>query len=268
MSRADLPQGFRVDQGPATLIADERYVDELKRLGLGHVAGWEERLAAGDRSGRGTTARLELASGKVALLKRLRRGGLLAPLWNDRFVTDRRPFDNLRVPLEAARRGLATPAPLALLLLRDSPGLFRAWLATDYIADATDLRTRFTSDAPPSRAELACAIELVRAMHDLGLEHRDLNLGNLMIQRGPVPRAWVVDLDGAHLHDAPLRFAARQRALRRLERSHAKAGLDPDLAGLYYEFYAADDGALAARLQGGRRTGRFWIAVHRLGWRR
>ena len=109
-------------------------------------------------------------------------------------------------------------------------------------------------------------------MHDRGLAHRDLNLGNLLIRRGTAPQAFVIDLDRARLHVGPLGFHPRQRALRRLERSYVKScvagSVSEDVRNSIYTLYAADDRGLAARLEQGRYAGRAWISLHRLGWRR
>jgi hypothetical protein len=111
-------------------------------------------------------------------------------------------------------------------------------------------------------------------MHDAGLEHPDLNLGNLLLRPSPSgPQAFVVDLDRAHLERRPLSRARRQAALRRLERSHAKLfGVPGPLDGdgdAWYAGYAGDDAALSAYLSAGRPAGRLRLAVHRtLGHRR
>jgi tRNA A-37 threonylcarbamoyl transferase component Bud32 len=221
--------------------------------------------------GRGATARLELPSGRAARVKRLRRGGWTAPLWRDRFLGPRRALDNLRLSAEAGRRGVATPAPLALLIERRRPGLVRAWLAVDEIAGATDMRSRLASGRPPTEVELETVLRLVREMHDRGVEHRDLNLGNLLIRGDGELEAFVVDLDRGRLHGGALDFGLRQRALRRLERSYVKAchpGPASDgIRRAFYVRYAAGDRELARRLERGRRLGRVWIGLHRLGWR-
>jgi 3-deoxy-D-manno-octulosonic acid kinase len=168
------------------------------------------------------------------------------------------------------RRGVATPAPVALLLV-DGPGpLCRAWLAVDEIDHATDLAARFASVHPPTRAELGQVMGEVRKMHDVGVEHRDLNLGNLLLRTEPdsEPRAWVLDLDRARLHTGPLRFRLRQRALRRLERSHLKLFGDSHAAAprdLFYELYASGDEELGRRLDRGRSIGRLLLRLHRTG---
>jgi hypothetical protein len=66
----------------------------------------------------------------------------------------------------------------------------------------------------------------LRDLHDAGLWHPDLNLGNvLVVMRSYGASLAYVDLDRARLHDRPLGIAARRRSLRRLRRSAAK--LDP-----------------------------------------
>ncbi len=270
----DLPQGYVASRRDrAKLVAHVELEHELKRAGLDQPAGWETRLRQPDAApGRGATSLLRLSSGRVLRLKRLRRGGWMAPLWRDRVIGEGRALDNLRVSVEAGRRGVATPPVLALLVVKSVGGLVRAWLAIEELAEAVDLRSCFRSDRPPTPAELDAALGLVRGMHDRGLEHRDLNLGNLMIRRRAVPQAFVIDLDRARLHAGPLGFHPRQRALRRLERSYVKscdAGADSEsVRSSIYRLYAASDRELAARLGKGRQVGRVWISLHRLGWRR
>ncbi len=275
MSRDDergIPKGYVASVlGRATLVAQTGLENEIRAAGLDRPDGWEARLReAAIGSGRGATVVLNLPSGRAARLKRLRRGGWAARLWSDHFAGKRRPLDNLRLPAEAGRRGLATPSALALLTEQTVPGLFRAWLATEELADTIDLGSAYRSAQPPTHAELGAAVGLVRRMHDLGVEHRDLNLGNLLIRRGAEPVAFVIDLDRARLCPSPLGFALRQRALRRLERSYVKscgaAGASEEIRGSLYSLYAADDRVLAGRLEQGRSAGRMLISLHRLGW--
>jgi hypothetical protein len=123
----------------------------------------------------------------------------------------------------------------------------------------------------PSADELRAAMKAVRIAHDAGLEHGDLNLGNLVLTVGP--KGWLIDLDGARLHAGPLPIPSRRRALRRLERSLLKlrfrtgAAGDSDPEG-WLDFYAEGEQALRSRLARHRGAGRLRIRLHRLGWRR
>jgi 3-deoxy-D-manno-octulosonic acid kinase len=273
-SALQLPHGYAASsRGGLTLVAAVPYVDDIRQSGLDEPGGWQRHLTgSAGPTGRGTTARVELPSGRVARIKALRRGGWTAALWRDRFVGTRRALDNLRLAAEAGRRGVATPAPLALLLARGRTGLVRAWIAVDEIEGARDLRACVATEGTPRTVAFEAAARLVRRMHDRGVEHRDLNLGNLLIRADREPAAYVVDLDRGRLRAGPLEFRRRQRALRRLERSYVKCchpgPACEDVRRTIYTAYAGGDRDLARRLERGRRAGRAWIGLHRLGWRR
>jgi 3-deoxy-D-manno-octulosonic acid kinase len=257
------------------LVAVAEHAGALKRAGLDRVESWEAALQCGQAAGRGRTTRVQLDSGMPARLKRLRRGGLAAALWRDRFFGTRRLLDNLRLVLEARRRGVATPAALGLLVARAGFGLHAGWLAVEDLEGAVDLRSRLAAGPAPRRSELAAALAVVRRMHDAGLDHRDLNLANVLVRSAPSgePEAFVVDLDAARLRSRPLGFHRRLRALRRLERSHVKLRHGTPVDGdagtrrAYYELYAGHDVSLARRLERGRRRGAWRIELHRLGWK-
>ncbi len=274
MSGLAVPPGTVVERrGRVTFVADERRLGALRAAGLADVARWQELLARPRAErGRGPAAIVPLAEGQAVRLKRLGRGGLLGPLWRERVIGRRRLVDNLWLPHEAACRGIPTSAVAALMMLAGPPGLYRGWLALEELPATTDLARLFGAHDPPRPDELAAVLRLVRRMHDAGLEHRDLNLGNLLVRRsGPLPEAFVVDLDRARLHPRPLDFRRRLAALRRMERSLVKLRRDAasdSVRRSFYELYAAGDRELAARLDRGRRVGRIWIRLHQLAWRR
>jgi 3-deoxy-D-manno-octulosonic acid kinase len=177
------PAGWTVERRRRDLLCVRRdVVDALRDAGLGSADDWRDLLErAPGGTGRGATARLELAGGLRAIVKKMRRGGLAARLWRDRFAGTRRLLANLTVAEEAKRRRIATPAPLALCLRTDLPGLYQAWLMTEEIARARDLLSVMKEGASPPGV-LEAAMGLVRRMHDAGLHHRDLNLGNLLVR--------------------------------------------------------------------------------------
>lgn len=270
------PEGFVVRKGPAgLLLATERLLGPLVAAGLHDPEAW--RVLCGGKAartpGRGGAGRARLGDGTRLVVKQMRRGGLAGRFWRDRFPGAERLLDNLRAPLEAAKREIPTAAPLALLVVPGTGLLRRGWLAVEEIEDAKDLATLFRTGFPPSELELHAVVSLVHRMHDAGLEHRDLNLGNLLVRagRGGKPEAFVIDLDRARLRDRPLPFRLRQRSLRRLERSAAKLALECGLveaATPWHRLYAAGDPRLARRLARGRAVGRILLALHRAGWRR
>jgi len=221
-----LPDGFEVERiGPDTFIAATHVKQGLARLGLQNAEGWMSLLRQGQQgAGRGSTATLELPSGERLRLKQLRRGGGTRHLWRERFPGRRRLLENLSIPLEAVARGIATPRPLALLLREGPPLLYRGWIAFEEISGATDLIERWARGPRPTPAELSVAMRLVKQMHDVGLEHTDLNVGNILLRPGvnDGPEAFVIDLDNARLHPDPLSPGSRKRSIQRLERSYLK----------------------------------------------
>jgi tRNA A-37 threonylcarbamoyl transferase component Bud32 len=269
------PDGFvAVRTGTGELLCRADLADAAVAMGLDQPAGWHLALrdAAVRGPGRGATARVALVRGPVVIVKQMRRGGLLAPAWGQRFVGRRRLRRNVTVPLEAIRRGVPTPSPVALLVVPGPAGLFRAWLAVEAIEGAIDLVTRLRDPNPADDAEVGAALRAVRLLHDAGIVHPDLNLGNLMTR--PEGRGWatfIVDLDRASARDGPLGFGPRQAALRRIERSYRKefpcgGPLGPGAGDTWYREYAGGDAALLARLERGRRVGGAHLALHRLGW--
>jgi len=262
--------------GSATLLGREDLLDRLLAAGLAEPRAWEAALEPwADSVGRGATGRLTLPAGVRLVVKRMRRGGWTAPLWRDRFAGTARLLRNLSAPIEAARRGVLTAAPAAMLIAPGPPGLHRAWLAVDEVPEAEDLLTRLSGAGPPSEAEVSEALRAVRRMHDAGVEHRDLNLGNLLVRGGAEgrPEAYVVDLDRARIHDGPLAVSKRRAALLRMERSYRKRfGEGGPLAGrrgrAWADAYADGDGSLVRALLARSAISRLALAIHRLGWKR
>jgi 3-deoxy-D-manno-octulosonic acid kinase len=218
-------QGFGVHTlpGGVRLYVRRGLEEAVRSAGLDDPQTWGALLARGRRgSGRGATARLDLEAAGPVVLKRMRRGGVLAPVWRDRYPGLARLEANLRLPLEALRRGVPTAEPAAMLLLSGPPGLYQAWLAMREIPAAADLLALLAAGPVPPPV-LETALQAVRTMHDRGIEHADLNLGNVLVQDlAPGLRGFVVDLDRARLHPGPVSASVRDRGLARLVRSYRK----------------------------------------------
>ena len=269
------PAGFAFRAGPGRALYAETSLEEhVVAAGFEDEAAWSRGGPRTSAAGRGGTIVLDAAAGGRWRLKRLRRGGWAGAVWSDRYPTASRPLGILRATHEAASRGVPTARPIAMLLLRGPAPLVRAYLAVEELDGFEDLAARARRGGL-MRADLAAALTAIRAMHDRGVVHPDLNLGNVMVRVGDAAatRAAVIDFDRARFLTGPAGFSVRQAALRRLERSCAKitgspGPLGPGSENLWYAMYAADDGALRARLDGGRRMGRLVLAFHRAGWRR
>jgi 3-deoxy-D-manno-octulosonic acid kinase len=270
------PAGFvvRASGGRALYVAEPLEAD-LRSRGLHEWEAWDRALAAGmTSSGRGATALVSGASGRLWRLKTMRRGGILGRLWRDRYPSAVRLVATLTASEEARARGIPTARPVALIVEVESGGLARGSMAFEEIEGAEDLARHVRREAA-TRADLSAALGAVRSMHDRGVHHADLNLGNILLRAGPreAPEAFVIDFDRAVVGPSPRPFADRQAALRRLERSCAKltgapGPFGPGSEDVWYSIYAGDDAGLASRLARGRPAGRLALAVHRMGWRR
>jgi hypothetical protein len=271
------PAGFAArEAGRRTLLARDALVERVLAAGLHDPSVWESLAGASSVGpGRGGTGRLALPGSVRVVVKRMRRGGWAGPMWRDRFLGRARLLRNLSVPLEAMRRGVSTAAPVAMLIEEGPPGLRRAFLAVEEIEGAEDLLSRLSGPRGLSEGEMRAALRAVKEMHDRGVEHRDLNLGNLLVRSrdGGLPEAFVVDLDRARLHDKALPVRKRRAALLRMERSYLKRfGDEGPLPGLparaWAAAYAGDDRDLGAILAAPGVLARASLAIHRLFWRR
>ena len=268
------PAGFtRREWERRALYASDADLEPLLAAGFDRVETWERALPRGDAaSGRGATAIFARAEGPSWRLKRMRRGGAAAPLWRDRYPSAGRLVAILASSSEAIRRGIAGAAPVALLLTRDAAGLVRGYAAFEEIEGAEDLASRVRRRAL-TRADLAAAMAAIRRLHDQGIAHPDLNLGNVLVRsRGEATEAFIIDLDRAAVGTGPLPFGRRQAAIRRIERSCAKvsgsaAPLGPGTEDLWYRLYAGDDAGLARRFVRGRRFGRLALLWHKASWK-
>lgn len=158
------------------------------------------------------------------VLRHYRRGGAVARWVADRYLwlgLDRtRPFAEFRLTQRARGLGLPVPRPVAARVLR--AGLtYSGDLITErlHALPYSSLAAKRALDAAAWRAAGACVV----LCHRAGLDHADLNLHNLLLDRSGA--AHLIDLDRAVLR-APGRWA--QANLARLMRSLDK--LTPDWA--------------------------------------
>jgi 3-deoxy-D-manno-octulosonic acid kinase len=173
-------------------------------------------------AGRGIVHVARLADRRAAV-RHARRGGWMWPL-GDRYL-DRPPRPFLEVAVSARLRvaGVNTPEVLAAVVIPARPG-YRADLATEWIEPGHDLRALLALNVYPAaarRAGLEAAGREVGRAHRAGLDHPDLNVGNLFLEPAdPGWRAWLLDLDRATVGRRSPDAASRN--LRRLVRSLEK----------------------------------------------
>jgi len=173
--------------------------------------------------GRGGTVRIPTEQGPV-ILRRFRRGGAMRWLGETYFGFRARPLREFELLLRARRRGLPVPDPLAAVVERRFAVAYRGCLLMHEIVGAVPISDLVAVEPPPDL--IAMLARGLRELHDAGLSHPDLNLGNvLVVSRSYGTRLAFVDLDRARLGAGPVGAATRRRSLRRLRRSAGK--LDP-----------------------------------------
>ena len=158
--------------------------------------------------GRGTAYGVTLGALRV-VVRHARRGGLLAPLLQDRYLGQPRFLREIEMSRSLVRAGIPTPAVIAGVMYPAGFG-HRADVATERI-DGRDLGEIFFGDEPPSgpeREEILRAVgSLVRTLDAGGWVHPDLQLRNVLISSSPL-KAWLLDVDTSRLvtnTDADLR---------------------------------------------------------------
>lgn len=181
------------------------------------------------------TAPALVSAGQQWALRPYRRGGLVAKIASRRYfytgLERTRAFAELRLTERLYRQGLPVPEPVGACVWRH--GLtYEAALITVLIpgahAFADDLIA--LQAQPPSGDEplpdalltlLDTTGSAIRAVHDAGLEHVDLNARNLLVDESG--RVYVIDLDRCQLHAEAAQDARwREDNLSRLGRSLAR----------------------------------------------
>jgi 3-deoxy-D-manno-octulosonic acid kinase len=154
---------------------------------------WEQQgLLAGTAPGRGTTCFIDMPFGP-AVLRHYLRGGLAARFSQDRYwfagVKRSRPFREFQLLQRMSGDGLRVPVPVAALCSRMGAG-YRGALITRRIAPAQGLDTLVGTPDLDWRAVGAG----LRAFHDAGVYHADLNARNILIGDAD-GSVWLLDFD-------------------------------------------------------------------------
>lgn len=155
-----------------------------------------------------------------AVLRRFRRGGLVAALLEDRYLRlgarHSRAVREFRVLARLRAHGLPVPTPLVASYEPAGP-FYRAGLITRLIPAARQLAEIASELAAKDWLQLA---ETLSDFFDAGLIHPDLNARNIL--RDAEGRWFVVDLDRAQIKDRPV---SGRPMLARLGRSLNKLGV-------------------------------------------
>jgi 3-deoxy-D-manno-octulosonic acid kinase len=149
-------------------------------------------------------------------------------LTGDFFLTwPPRPFRELALTEAARRRGVPTVEVLAAIVESVAGPVYRGWLVTRRLQGARDLWAAAQAEVPDAkRADWEAAARAVRAMHRCGVDHRDLNLKNILVRsENGSARGYIIDFDKSRLYPGEVLPPRAKNNLDRLERSINK--LDP-----------------------------------------
>jgi len=120
---------------------------------------------------------------------------------SSRYWGSRRFQEELRVAAHAEAVGIPTAEVLALVVEPAGFGAVRAWLITRYLPGARPLQDYWGKcDAA---GIFRSAGQVVRRMHEAGIDHRDLHLGNIvgwLDSQGP--HVCIVDWDRARSRES------------------------------------------------------------------
>lgn len=236
----NVPPGYVVEQVRGNrVIALVSELDSVHRALRSASSLYE--WAAGHPSARshlGRGAAYQVSTdGSDWLVRRYRRGGLVARLLSDRYaaVGAPRPLRELRASEAARGRGVPTPQVLAAAIYDAGP-FYRADLVTSFVPDSRELAEVSFGAARIDGDRLAqawhAAGTLLRLTFAAGIDHADLNLRNILLTRldDAAPQAWLLDLDRATAGNGPVGRRGRLRMLNRLHRSRRKLEAQSGLA--------------------------------------
>lgn len=259
------------------LLVASDYLERVAAEGLRDAAGFDHVMATARRvpGGRGSHRILE-SSGEPIRLRPSRRGGLLARLLEDRYLSPHRPFREFEIWQSLYRRGVPLPFPVFAVSRRR--GLF--WRSAFASLDRSCARDgaawlETAPDAVQLRRACVAFARALRLFHDAGGVHGDLHLRNVLIEcsneEAPFDtlRLFLVDLDRTRIVrrvSARRRFRELMRFARSLEKANRADLLSKRHRAISLSAYCGGDRGLRRSMlrwssREARRTRR-----HRVGW--
>jgi 3-deoxy-D-manno-octulosonic acid kinase len=274
-----VPEGYVVHRvGDTYLVLDRALAGDLVPLRLADPVARERLFARAPVRGRGAAPSVSVTASTGMVLRRYRHGGLLGRATGALYLGPSRALAELRVAARAEASGAPVPHVLCLALWPVLGPFWSAIIGTREERGARHL-LEIAQQLEPSdaRRELAREVgQAVRRLHDAGVEHRDLQLRNVLAVEPPAApqrRIVVIDLDRAVYHaqrGVPVRLRASN--LGRLTRSVVKNGLWDRRVGereaaAFMEGYTGEDRALRDDLRGWVARERLKLRLHRWGYR-
>lgn len=172
----------------------------------------------GSARGRGTTWFVQLESLQGAL-RHYRRGGLFGKLVKDLYLFQgwekSRSYLEYQLLLKLRKQGVHVPRPIAARV--EKRGIFyRADLLSEKIPNANDLVDILQRSSIPSEIYQSIGEEIGK-MHAAGVNHTDLNIHNILIDKNE--QVWIIDFDKCYCQQGD---EWKKANLERLKRSFIK----------------------------------------------
>lgn len=224
------------DKGAFALIG-ERFASAVSLTTLRrHAASAASAVSAGAAYGRGAVAEFE-AAGERLVLRRYRRGGMVRHLLDDSFLhgplrslRETRPVLELLAHALLRQAKVNVPEPAAVLVRRTGLGLaYEGAILTVLLPETDNFLSLAKTREPQKLTEVAeAAGREARRMLDAGIMHRDLHLGNVLVDRDGRP--WLIDFDRCRfVGRLPVVEQQRAALAERWRRSAEKHGVDSAL---------------------------------------
>lgn len=183
-----------VQQGNSIVWFDDEIITDPSQP-LFDVQYWQEQdKVVGSAFGRGTTWFVQLDTMQAAL-RHYRRGGLFGKLVEDHYwftsweqTRSLQEFNLLRVLIES---GVNVPRPIAARAVKT--GLtYQADLLSERVPNAKDL-VSILQESPLSEVMYQKVGQEIAKMHNVNVNHTDLNIHNILID--DQEKVWIIDFD-------------------------------------------------------------------------
>ncbi len=178
--------------------------------------------------GRPVSVPLPGKEGQRMVIRHYHHGGIFRHLTRDIFLgRPFRPLRELRASEWLRARGIETPEVLAVIIKKEGLLFYQGEIITREIESSLDAKACFFDSPPggeePRRQAIRSLAKLVAKLHEEGVDHPDLNLKNLLLQRGSDSefKAYILDLDRVKI-SPNLSQRRKARILCRLKRSVEK----------------------------------------------
>lgn len=165
-------------------------------------------------SGRGTAKIVEY-KGKKYVLKKEVRGGMLSSILTDNFFTLSPFYKEIEICSFLSSKDLTIPI---ILLFGIKKFFYEVYSLFQYIDDASSLKD-IILNKKIIEEKLIRAGETIAKMHNLGLYHFDLNLGNILFSKD---KTYIIDLKNSYFYNSPLNCSLARKNLLRVFQSYIK----------------------------------------------